>query len=230
MIDIRSAVIVFLFVLFATWIPSSAMAMTQTKPATRITLVGASIGKDWNFDRIGERVKVPGYDFRYVGRYDFDKSQLIDALIGQAQRPDVVMIKECSSYFPGDMGRYQTFIRGWVGKLRGAGIQPVLVTAAPVKEPGLLQRVKNRAKKAMGKPVWPESVSAFNDWLRAYAAREGVPLFDLERALWIAPDRRYLKPEFSTQDDVHLSRAAYEQVDRDFERFLSVLNGLTAVR
>lgn len=209
---------------------TSAMAMTQTADTKRITLVGASIGKDWNFDRIAERLKVSGYDFRYMGKYDFDKSELINAIVGQSRKSDIVMIKECSSYFPGDAAKQRAFVQDWVGKLRAAGVQPVLVTVAPVKAPGLVQRGKDLVKKAIGKPVWPEEVAAFNDWLREYAARERLPLFDLEQALWIAPDQRYLKPEFTTDDSVHLSRVAYERLDEEFKRFLSGLSVVSAAR
>mgnify|MGYP000058812488 CR=1 FL=1 len=219
---------IFLFMFSAT--TTSAMPMTQTNDTKRITLVGASIGKDWNFDRVAERLKISGYDFRYMGKYDFDKSELIDTIVGQSRKSDIVMIKECSSYFPGDSAKQRAFVQNWVGKLRAAGVQPVLVTVAPVKAPGLVQRGKNLVKKVMGKPVWPEEVAAFNDWLREYAARERLPLFDLERALSIAPDQRYLKPEFSTDDDVHLSRAAYERLDREFEQFLSGIGIVSASR
>lgn len=230
MIPIRLAAVAFAFVASIIGVSTSAMAMTQTDNMKRITLVGASIGKDWNFDRIADRLNLSGYDFRYMGKYDFDKSELINAIVGQSQKSDIVMIKECSSYFPGDAAKQQAFVQEWVGKLRAAGVQPVLVTVAPVKAPGLVQRGKNLVKKAMGKPVWPEEVAAFNDWLRLYAARERLPLFDLERALWIAPDQRYLKPEFATDDSVHLSRAAYERLDKEFARFLSGSNIASAAR
>ena len=230
MTRIRKVSLVFSGIVYLMGASLSAMAMKPNEPAKRITLVGASIGKDWNFDRITERLQLPGYDFKYVGTYNFDKGPLIDTIVGQPQKPDFVMIKECSSYFPGDMGKYQASIQSWVGKLRVTGIQPVLLTVAPVKEPGMVQRAKNAVKKAMGRPIWPEEIAAFNDWLRTYAAREGVPLFDLEQALWIAPDRRYLKPEFTTDDDIHLNRAAYQQVDREFERFISTLNRLSVAR
>lgn len=210
-------------VLLASFVTTSAMAMTQKQPAKRITLVGASIGEAWHFDQLDERLKLSGYDFKYVGNNDFDKERLIEKLVGERDKPDVVMIKECSSYFPGDAAKYQAKIRSWVRTLRAAGIQPVLVTVAPVEAPGLVQRTKNLAKKMLGKPIWPEQVAAFNDWLRVYAVEERLPLFDLEAVLRISPEQRFLRQEFGVGDYVHLNAAAYRKIDSEFAQFLSRL-------
>lgn len=201
---------------------TSTLVLGAQQPK-RITLVGASIGKDWQFDKIGERLGVGDYEFGYVGKYSFDKSSLITQLLQSQTKPDIVLVKECSTYFPGDRSQYQRQIRTWVGELRAAGVQPVLVTVAPVEPPSWIQRAKNLTKRALGKPIWMAEIAAFNDWLRDYAARERLPLFDLEAALRIGADNRYMKPEFGVGDYVHLNSAAYAHLDREFGRFLAQL-------
>jgi hypothetical protein len=65
----------------------------------RVTLVGASIGQQWNFDHLNERVPVGDYRFEYVGMQAFDKSEVIAGIATRRHKPDVVLIKECATYF-----------------------------------------------------------------------------------------------------------------------------------
>jgi hypothetical protein len=136
----------------------------------RVVLVGASIGNNWHFDRIGERVPLPGYRFNYVGVYSFDKGPLIQKLVTDPDKPDIVLIKECASYFPGDTEQYQRQFLSWVETLRAVGIQVVLVTTAPVAEPtDYIPRAKIFVKRLIGKPLQLDSIKQFNDWLKQYA-------------------------------------------------------------
>jgi hypothetical protein len=198
----------------------------STREAVRITLVGASIGKAWHFDRLGERISAPGYQFAYLGNYDFDKGPLIEDLATARIKPDIVMIKECATYFPGDLDRYQHQIVSWVGKLRAAGIRPVLVTTAPVAEPtDLLTRAKNTVKQLVGIPTRLESELRFNDWLRDHADREKIPVFDIEAHLRRSDSNRWLRNEFDAGDGLHLNEAAYRNLDNAFSGFLAGWNG-----
>jgi len=186
----------------------------------KITLVGASIGKNWHFDRLGDRMPVSGYRFSYVGVNDFDKTPLIEKLVGGNEKPDIVLIKECSTYFPGDTEQYRKSVVMWVNQLRVSGIRPILVTTAPVSEP-FGSTVRRLIKKILGKPDWLDSVTAYNDWLKAYAQREKIPVFDLEAVLRRNNSERWLRAEYDVGDRVHLTAAAYAAMDREFTAFLS---------
>lgn len=198
----------------------------KTRPGPmHITLVGASIGKAWRFEGIGRRGNLSGYAFEYVGNFSFDKSELIQELVARRDKPGMVLIKECSTYFPGDTARYRKDLMTWVGWLRGAGIQPVLVTTAPVSEPGsALARARIIVKHFLGLPAWLDEIAAYNAWLREYAARERLPVFDLEAVLRTSDDDGYLRKEYGAGDMVHLSEAAYRAMDREFAVFLRALD------
>jgi hypothetical protein len=187
----------------------------------RVVLVGASIGKAWHFEHLGERVKLPGYRFEYLGVYDFDKGKLVSNLVTNPDKPDIVLIKECATYFPGDVEQYHLLIKSWVDTLLAAGIRPVIVTTAPVAEPtGLLPRAKTLIKRLLGMQTTHESVMVYNDWLKEYAKNKNIPLFDLEAVLRRSANERWLKPEYDEGDGLHLNAAAYTVMDHAFSVFL----------
>lgn len=197
--------------------------MAASEDTYRIALVGASNGKAWQIDRLADRVDLPGkYRFEYLGANSFDKSPLVQALTKRTEKPRAVMIKECATYFPGKLSEYQRLEMEWVKSLREAGILPILVTTPPLAEPtGIVQRTKDFVKGLVGKPTWQASVLEFNDWLRAYAKRENIPVFDVEAVLRREDQSRWLRDEFDEGDGLHLNRAAYQHMDRAFIKFLA---------
>lgn len=207
------------------------VALATSGPATagrpsatdkQVVLVGASIGAGWKIEHLAERAGLSGYDFRYVGVYDFDKTSAIEAIVRGPGKPDVVMIKECSTYFPGNLAEYQRKVKGWVKMLRDAGIAPVLVTTPPLDVPdGAIQRGKEEVKHLLGRGTAAEGIAVFNDWLKTYAAQERIPVFDLEAALRRAPGDRWMKAEYDSGDRVHLNAAGYQAMDKAFTQFLS---------
>lgn len=203
--------------------------MADSKPVPklepqRITLVGASIGNGWKFPQIGKRLSLSGYEFDYLGAYEFDKSALIAAVLRRSIKPDFVMIKECSTYFPGDQAKYRQRIVSWIEQLRAAGIQPILVTTAPIGEPsGLIEQTKSIAKRLLGRPATMDGVTAFNNWLRHYGQQQNLPVFDLETVLRRSGSDRWMNPEYDSGDRVHLNALAYDAMDRAFASFLSSL-------
>lgn len=202
----------------------NADAAPAARTERKLVLLGASIGKDWHFDQLPARAGLAGYRLEYRGVNAFDKGSLIDEVLARPRKPDYVLIKECSTYFPGDQKGYQEKIASWVQKLRAAGVRPVLVTAAPVEAPrGLVDRSKDFVKRSAGLPTWSGEVLRYNDWLRDYARRENVPLFDLEAVLRVSPDNRTLRPEYAIGDYVHVNHQAYLALDREFVVFLRQL-------
>lgn len=203
----------------------NANAAPAVQPERRLVLLGASIGKEWHFDKLPARAGLSGYRLEYQGINAFDKGSLLEGVLTQSRKPDYVLIKECSTYFPGDQKSYQEKVVSWVSRLRAAGVRPVLVTVAPVDAPhGLLDRAKDMAKRAMGRSTWADEVSRYNDWLRGYARQENIPLFDLEAVLRIGADNRYLRPEYGVGDYVHINEQAYKALDREFVVFLRQLS------
>jgi lysophospholipase L1-like esterase len=163
-----------------------------------------------------------GYNFNYVGVYDFDKTPLISALLGAPKKPDVILIKECSTYFPGDIEQYRRSVMTWVQQIRRAGIQPVLVTTAPVREPtGYVERTKSFLKRLLDKPSSLDSITEFNDWMKEYARGENIALFDLEAVLRRSESERWLRAEYDIGDRVHLNSVAYGVMDHAFAEFLA---------
>ncbi len=188
----------------------------------RVTLVGASIGKAWNLERIAERVSLPGWQFSYVGVYAFDKGPAIAEVLSRSEKPTVLAIKECATYFPGDLDAYRRSVAGWVEQIRRAGVRPMLLTTAPVAEPrSLLGRAKALAKRLLGRSTAQEGLVAFNDWLKEWAMRERVPVFDLEAVLRRSETDRWLRAEYDAGDGVHLDAAAYAAIDAAFAAFLA---------
>ena len=73
-----------------------------------VLLLGASVGKAWEIEGLSRRLGLKDYRFEYVGKYDFDKTDALKAILARKEnRPDAVFIKECAAYFPGDLEKYK---------------------------------------------------------------------------------------------------------------------------
>src|SRR5262245_59200087 len=94
---------------------------TPVAKPVRVVLIGASIGQEWNLSELPARLRFPAYEFEALQAWQFDKSEKVDeTLIRPARKfhltpsyfkgffrdspkpADVVILKECSSYFPND--------------------------------------------------------------------------------------------------------------------------------
>ena len=62
----------------------------------RVVLVGASIGKGWEFESVGRRIQRSDLRFDYQGAFRFDKGETIQDLIKSPDKPAIVLNKECS--------------------------------------------------------------------------------------------------------------------------------------
>jgi hypothetical protein len=182
----------------------------------RFALVGASIGQGWDLPAFPERMHLEGIRFEYVGVFDFDKTLAVrDLLARPTQRPEVLVLKECASYFPGDLAHYQTLLRGWIAAARNAGVLPVPATVAPVVAPhGRWERLRRFVRtRLLGRPDRSQQIRAFNEWLRQLAAEEGLPLLDLEAALRVSDTDRSLRPDLTSGDGLHLNAKGYALLD-----------------
>ena len=127
----------------------------------------------------------------------------------------MVILKECSSYFPGDLDAYKDSIRRWVRQLRASKIPVILATVVPV--------TRARAAQAPGKQ---ESLLEYNRWVRDYAGKQGIPVLDLEAAMREEGEGSYLRESFDMGDGTHLNRAAYAVLDTTLR---ATLCGITPV-
>lgn len=173
----------------------------QAGGAEYYVLVGASVGKAWNFDAIPERLNLgPGIVFGNRTIYEFDKSKAINALVNLPISVSGVIIKECSAYFPREIKFSEDQIRAWVNEVRSQGINSILATVVPV--------TKDRDNADLGKF---QSILEFNDFIREYAAKEHLMVLDLEKAVRISETDRHLREEYAQPDGSHLVKKAYDE-------------------
>jgi hypothetical protein len=215
-----------------------AQASVVNPKPKEIVLLGASIGFYWNIQDLPKRIGIEGYIFEYVGEDGFDKTKSLMGILNRPNRPDAIFLKECAAYFPGDLAQYKEIMKRAINDCEKAGIIPIMVTVAPVREPGIfkLQYWKNIVKKIIypSRPTVEarlRDLTAYNDWLRKYALEEKVALLDLEKALRISESDPRLRPDFDGGDGLHLNAKAYAVLDQvimpalekvDWKRFIRV--------
>lgn len=187
-----------------------------------VVLLGASIGQQWNLPELPQRLNERRYTFEALQAWEYDKSELVEETLMRPARKfritpsylkgffrpspqpaDVIILKECSSYFPSDLRRDKEFMQRWAQEIRRKNITVMLATVVPV--------TRERAQRDPGKQ---EGIREFNDWLRSYAQQQGLPVLDMERALRTDDKERYLRDELTSGDGSHLNRKAYDILDR----------------
>lgn len=199
---------------------SSKMHLRSTSTGVHVVLVGASIGQSWQLADWPSRTRTPGFTAESVAAWRFDKTAAIEeilirpavkfrpnrsflkALLQPPRPPDIVILKECSSYFPGDLAVYRDSVRQWVRRLQNRGVRVILATVVPV--------TRARASQAPGKQ---ELLLAYNQWIRDYAVEQGLSILDLEAALRSETEGSYLREEFAVSDGSHLNQSAYAVLD-----------------
>jgi hypothetical protein len=197
----------------------------------RIVLIGASIGKAWNIEKLPERIRRSGFVFEYVGTGTFEKGPQLKEILGRTPPPAAVILKECAAYFPGDLKAYESAMRAWALECRARGVVPILATVVPVTrlhnvKKFLIDIVKFRNPFKFGGPFREKrlrSILAYNDWLRGLAAETGAPLLDLEAALRRSAADRRLKSEWARYDGLHLKPGAYKVLDKTMASLLDSL-------
>ena len=212
-----SALLLLLVTMTAPAEPPATASSAAPRPL-RIVLIGASIARGWQLDAFAARSGRSDVVLEYVGEYGFDKSKSLAAVLARGgDRPDVVILKECGAYFPGDQPAYEAMLRRWVDTLRAAGIAPVLATVAPVAEPqGVLAHLKEFVKiRILRREDQNEAIARYNAWLRGYAAEQKLAVLDLEAALSAAEGGPRLDPRYDGGDGLHLNDAAYPVLDRE---------------
>jgi len=188
-----------------------------------ITLVGASIGRAWNFFSLAERLRRDDYIFEFVDTGSFDKTLWIKEILARPQnKPDVIIIKECAAYFPGDFSRQKSLVEEWMKECHEANVLPVLATVIPVTrlhsfKKILIDIVKLRNPLKYGNPFRQKrnkAILEYNDWVREYCQRNGWPCLDLEAAVRYSEKKRYLRRDLAKLDGLHVNSKAYKILDQ----------------
>jgi hypothetical protein len=211
---------------------SADISVSQAGKTTHVVLIGASIGQSWHLAEWPARVKASGFSAESVPAWQFDKSEVLEEVLMRPARkfhltrtyltslfqapppkPNIVILKECSSYFPGDLSNYQRGIEGWVRRLQATQIKVILATVVPV--------TRSRAAQEPGKQ---ESLLRYNEWIREFAGQHRIEVLDLESALRSNDLGKYLREEFASTDGSHLNPAAYAVLDETLQTLLCERN------
>src|SRR5712691_2337047 len=152
-------------------------------------LIGASIGRAWHIQDLPKRKNLPEVKFEYIGVFDtFDKTQVIQKIIGRTIRPDVVIIKECSIFFPGPLEEFKKLAASWIETLQQTGIRPALATVVPVAKPRSIS-AKGREwirENMLKRESRIEHVLIYNEWVRKFSQGRGLVVLDLEQAVRVS--------------------------------------------
>lgn len=203
-----------------------------TANTQHIVLIGASIGQSWHLADWPSRVKTSRFTAESIAAWQFDKTEAMDEVLIRPSRKfrltrsylrslfqpppkkaDIVILKECSSYFPGDLSLYERSIEKWAGQLQANHRTVILATVVPVTQ--------QRAQQSPGKQ---ESLLKYNEWIREYARHNGLQMLDLEAALRRDEPGNFLREQFAAPDGSHLNAAAYAVLDA---RLLNLVMGMT---
>ncbi len=204
-----------------------------------VVLVGASIGKSWNLPALPERLHTARYSFEALQAWQYDKSDTVDEVLMRPARkfqltrtyfkgwflpsprkPDLVVLKECSSYFPGDVARDKALYQRWVEEIQAKNIPVMVATVVPITRDRALRDGPNKQP----------SIREFNDWVRTYAEQKRLPLLDLEKAMRADAAERYLRDDLTSGDGSHLNRKAYDILDQVMVQALCRYDGTCGER
>ncbi len=177
-----------------------------------IVLVGASVGKSWNLPELSKRMNLKDVFYGYRGKYEFDKSSIIQSLVKSELKPDIVIIKECAAYFPRETYESIKEIEKWVEILQQARIIPILATVVPITETRDFESGNSQM----------DSINKFNDAVRSLCSKKGILLLDLQEILSNSEKtQKYLDEKYATLDGLHLREETYSLLDKFLTDFIN---------
>jgi len=190
------------------------------------TLIKYHTGNRWKVSEWPERTNKSNFSVEFIALYQYDKSEAVDMVLAKDTPPNVVVLQECSVYFPGDIDTYQALLIGWIDQIIDNGSIPVVATVVPTtKTMGLIQDTKNWIKhRLLGRPTQVDQVRAYNDWIRTMASDKAIALLDLEALLRVSDTDRIMNQAYSSGDGIHPNAYAYSLFDQEFERLLHLID------
>jgi hypothetical protein len=199
----------------------------------RIVLLGASVGKAWNFPQLPQRKNNSDYVFEYVLHGGFDKSETLNKILAREKnKPDAIIIKECAAYFPGDLDHYKGLMKKWIHACLELDITPIPATVVPVTRLHPLKKIpidiiRGRNPFKADNPFKSKknaTILEYNDWTREYSKQMGLSVLDLEAALRYSSENRYLREDLARIDGLHINSKAYKILDKIVIPALDLLN------
>lgn len=185
-------------------------------PNGPVVILGASYARGWTLNLGKVAVVNRGHEghqsWELLGRFDKD-------VVVSAPRAVIVwgfindVFRAPRDGVDPALERARNSIVRMVQIARQNGIEPILATEVTVRPPDTFgERLAGLAGRLLGKTSYQarinSHVTATNQWMREFAAREEVLLLDLERAL-SGPDGMR-RPEFAADDGSHISPAGYD--------------------
>ncbi len=182
----------------------------QPAQGVDVVLLGASITAHWDPARHlpGYRIVNKGIDGQFASqlllRFQHDVIDL---------HPKMVVIKLCEMNFAHQVpfSISQDNVKMMTALARANGIRTVVATVIPVTE-----RYDTQKQKAIN-----QTIHAFNQWLREYAAANRLIVLDLASPLSDA--KGFLQPGY-TDDGVHPNFAGYEKMTQSLHQLMAAEN------
>jgi len=211
---------------------SAGENMQDAKKPLRVVLLGASVGRHWDFPGLSRRLEAGSYVFEYKHGGGFDKTdRLMEVLQRAENKPDAVILKECAAYFPKNPAEYRAKMREWVISCRKEGVVPIPATVVPVTRLNAFKQVlidilKRRRPLRFGNPFAQRrnrAILAYNDWIRSFCRDEKLICLDMEKPLVYGAANRFLREDFARLDGLHINRKAYKRLDEIIPSILSRL-------
>ncbi len=203
--------------------PSGEKMNTETGKQKLIVLLGASVGMAWDIPQLPYRISNFDYIFEYIPHGGFDKSETLNEIISREEkRPDVVIIKECAAYFPGDMDHYKDLMKKWIHSCLESDVIPIPATVVPVtrlhpykKIPIDIIKGRNPFKRDNPfKSRKNKTILEYNDWIKMYSEQNGLSVLDLEAAMRYSDKNRFLREDLARIDGLHINSKAYNILDQ----------------
>jgi lysophospholipase L1-like esterase len=191
----------------------------MAEPGSPIVLLGASFAEGWRLPDIAGR---PVVNRGIGGEQTHELLERFDRDVIAARPRAVIIWGHINDVFrtPRDsmdagLARARDSYAEMVRKARAAGIEVILATEITMRRPaGWLTAVRSWLGRVRGKETYDayvnRHVSALNDWLRGFAAREGILVLDLQPV--IADSRGRRRAESSQPDGVHVAPAGYDSL------------------
>lgn len=188
---------------------------------TRMVITGASYAGSW------QAPELPGYEVINKGVAGEETRQVLARFERDvvALKPAVVLIwghinnihRAPSGDFAAATERARADYQSMVALARGNGIDVILGTEVTLSEAvGWKDRLAALIGKLRGKQGYNarinEHVRALNTWLRTYARQQRIPLLDFEKVF--DDGAGFRKPEYTTEDGSHISKAGYDELTR----------------
>jgi hypothetical protein len=214
---LRKIVLLFSLISFfmASQLPAEKIGMDPEK-TINVILIGASVGKSWNLPQLPQRVGNNNYTFENIAVYSHDKTETLQKVLLRDKKPNIIILKECAAFFPGNEEKLKPLVKQWVKMCRKNDVVPVLATVVPVVKSYPLRMFLLNLMHL--KFWWPkgtfDALISYNDWIHKYSREENIEVIDLEAALRTGPDDRYLKSSFAEKDGLHINRLAYKELDK----------------